>query len=104
MLAVAACSILALSRLPDQEPLCCAQTEDMLVAAARANSPQHGVHLDIGTFGDLNSLHWAHNPAPKPGHVECDVSYGARQYMQWCHASVIRVAGLLLVTHCPLTS
>ena len=54
------------------------ETEELLAAAAKQNAPQHGVHLDIGTYGDIGSLHWAHNAPPLPGHALCDVAYGAR--------------------------
>jgi hypothetical protein len=55
-----------------------AQTEELLAAAARGSAPQHGVHLAIGSYGDLASLHWAHSAPPPAGNALCDVAFGPR--------------------------
>ena len=52
------------------------QTEELVASSAAAIEPQHGVHLDIATYGDISSLFWAHNPPPAAGNVVCDVAFG----------------------------
>ena len=40
--------------------------------------PPHGMHLDLATYGQPQSLHWvASPPPPAADDVECDVAYGA---------------------------
>lgn len=55
------------------------QLTEVDAAAAEGKAPEHGVHLDIVTPGDIGSFFWAHSRAPPPGLVECDVAYGARR-------------------------
>ena len=55
-----------------------AQLAEVDAAASEGKAPEHGVHLDIVTPGDIGSFFWAHSRAPPPGLVECDVAYGAR--------------------------
>jgi hypothetical protein len=38
----------------------------------------YGAHMDIGQYGDLNSLHWVENEFdPSPNMLHCEVVYGA---------------------------
>ena len=40
-------------------------------------STPHGAHMDIGQYGDLNTLHWVENEVdPEPDMVLCEVLYG----------------------------
>ncbi len=40
-------------------------------------STPYGAHMDIGQYGDLNSLHWVENELdPEPNMVLCEVMYG----------------------------
>ena len=37
----------------------------------------YGAHMDIGQYGDLNSLHWVENEFdPSPNMLHCEVVYG----------------------------
>lgn len=47
--------------------------------AAAAGFPQ-GAHLQVQTYGDLNSMRWVQNlplPSAAKGYVVCEVDYGA---------------------------
>ncbi len=54
----------------------CAQLGEVDAAASRVSAPEHGVHLDIASPGDISSFFWAHSQPPPPGLVECSVAYG----------------------------
>ncbi|EIE19942.1 hypothetical protein COCSUDRAFT_58179 [Coccomyxa subellipsoidea C-169] len=50
--------------------------------SARAGVPQ-GAHLQVQTYGDLNSMRWVQNlplPSSADGYVVCDVDYGALNF------------------------
>ncbi len=38
---------------------------------------QYGAHMDIGQYGDLNTLRWVENEFdPAPNMLHCEVTYG----------------------------
>ena len=37
----------------------------------------NGAHMEIGTYGDLATLHWVQNEPWGPGVLDCRVTYGA---------------------------
>ena len=40
-------------------------------------STRYGAHMDIGQYGDLNTLQWVENEFdPEPNMVHCEVIYG----------------------------
>ena len=40
-------------------------------------STRYGAHMDIGQYGDLNTLQWVENELdPEPNMVHCEVIYG----------------------------
>ncbi|KAK9916399.1 hypothetical protein WJX75_002178 [Coccomyxa subellipsoidea] len=50
--------------------------------SARTGAPQ-GAHLQVQTYGDLNSMRWVQNlplPSAVDGYVVCDVDYGALNF------------------------
>ena len=36
-----------------------------------------GAHMEIGTYGDLATMHWVQNEAWSPDVLDCAVTYGA---------------------------
>jgi hypothetical protein len=53
------------------------QESSVLEKAAALHEPVHGIHLDIGSYGDINSFYWAHNLPPEDQLIKCNVAYGA---------------------------
>jgi fatty acid synthase len=54
------------------------------ILSARTGAPQ-GAHLQVQTYGDLNSMRWVQNlplPSAVDGYVVCDVDYGAFRNLQ----------------------
>ena len=50
--------------------------ELQLKAKLPASTP-YGAHMDIGQYGDLNTLQWVENELdPEPNMVHCEVIYG----------------------------
>ena len=48
----------------------------------------YGAHMDIGQYGDLNSLQWVENEFdPAPNMLHCEVIYGARFLLTGRHAA-----------------
>ena len=56
-----------------------AQVEKVLESAVTEHEPVHGEHLDIRSFGDINSFFWSHNSAFKPDLIKCNVAYGEQR-------------------------
>ena len=47
-------------------------------------STPYGAHMDIGQYGDLNTLHWVENELdPEPNMVLCEVMYGELITLWW---------------------
>ena len=49
-------------------------------------STRYGAHMDIGQYGDLNTLQWVENEFdPEPNMVHCEVIYGepSRRRPRW---------------------
>lgn len=70
----------------------CMQVDDILECAASEHEPVHGVHLDIGSFGDINSFFWSHNLPFHPEHIKCSVAYGEHHLSRsWYTAAWVRV-------------
>ena len=67
------------SRHKYRGPLLCLQANAACgrPEAQAATSTPYGAHMDIGQYGDLNSLHWVENELdPEPNMVLCEVMYG----------------------------
>lgn len=49
----------------------------MELKAKLPTATRYGAHMDIGQYGDLNTLQWVENEFdPEPNMVHCEVIYG----------------------------
>ena len=50
---------------------------ELQLKAKLPGSTPYGAHMDIGQYGDLNTLQWVENEFdPEPNMVHCEVIYG----------------------------
>ena len=52
----------------------------LLKEAATEHVPVHGEHLEIGSYGDINSFFWSHNLPFSPDHIPCKVAFGSLNF------------------------
>ena len=74
----------------------------------------NGAHMEIGTYGDLDTMHWVQNEPWAADVLNCHVTYGAAQHAwrallppaHWVHAVLLSVSrhGLHLLAAVPAVS
>ena len=74
----AACPVLVWVADDEAEFANCRSVKPELQLKAKLpTSTPYGAHMDIGQYGDLNTLQWVENELdPEPNMVHCEVIYG----------------------------